>query len=215
MPGRLRNPMVLAGAVLVLLAMGLAWRGLESGGGADGGSRLAGSDDPEFAASGEPSRVRGPSRAQARNKLASLLAIKQGELGFIRLPSGTVESFFPQEKGDDEKRARVRMEVLPDLGRDVLEGILMDGGKLDLAIRQGDSGLTAVGRRMWVAVELVAKIDGATRVRYTGYDENRRANYEMTTAIADGSALLFHSAPPEQEAVLMVVGGIPENPKGE
>lgn len=214
-----RSLSIMTAVLLVVLAGGLVWVAYREhpkpGAGAGTGdtdSSARNSQALDFMGDREGSRVRRVTAAQAKARVNSLMALKSDEVGVIRLPEGKVEQHFKAVEPVDGKGRGRGIPFLalgsgfPNHGRDALESILVDGGKLNVDIRRDEEGLLVNGEQFRMKVVVGMATDTSKLLKLDIYGNDGRTILVTNANVPKGSVLLVRSPDPSPEGFLIVIG---------
>jgi hypothetical protein len=141
---------------------------------------------------------------QASAKVNSLLAIEDGEVAVIGLPSGALEKYFHFTDPDEAEKAKpgiVRGLNIQNHGREQLEAILMSGGELSGHVREIGNHVTFPNVGMRVAL----RVGKGKNLDLIVGDETGRPQFMNSIPAGTGGDLILRSAYPNPEAVLIVL----------
>lgn len=176
-------------------------------------------DRSRFENSGqEPSRESAGAESSERSaksaasaKLRSLLELRKGELGFVRLSPATMRSLL-------EKPDPIFRDVASEQGISVVGSVpreWMEGSLKEMVEREGsvegvvDSSDDSFDWRLSGFEFSGSTIHLDDAVRFNIVVKNGGSGLQTLSRQRPGSMILFKMAGPQPEGVLMVVGGVP------
>lgn len=138
-------------------------------------------------------------------RVQSLLEVRQGEVGMIRIPSGGLERVFsvlpPVVGGEDRSAAAVAGLFTPDQMRVWLEEVMRSGVDLEAKVGEAE-GASFSGEKLEVEIaEVVSKeqiLDVSLRLQEGG------RTVTSGLSVFRGQVLLLRSGYPDPEGILVV-----------
>jgi len=212
----LRNPIqrkwpIKALAALLLLSgfllIGDALRHPETAGSRSQGSRSSAGEMEETAIRHQEKREPQPARGDEQHaaQVRSLLDLRSGEVGMIRIPADDLNQAFG-EPGSDPDPVRSRISALAkDDVKLALEEMLAGGTRLQAKV--ADGALTAYSNgelRLDLMMTAAPDQAGECGVILTISDHDFRMTKNET--VANDSAVLIRSLDPRTGAILVIVG---------